>query len=98
MQTKRRQHSAKIKRAVAVEMIKQEKTIAQICSQYDIHKTQASNWKNQAMEAIESGLSGNPKLTRLLKQQQEQIEELYKQVGKLKVENDWLKKKMGILE
>lgn len=81
-----------------MDMIKQEKTIAQICCQYDIHKTQATSWKNQAIETVESGFSGNPKLARLLKQQQEQIEELYKQVGKLKVENDWLKKKMGILE
>lgn len=83
--------------AVGIEMIKGEKTISQICSEYEIHQTQAIAWKKKALNAIQSGFDGNPELESKIKQQNQKIEELYKEVGQRTVELNWLKKKMGII-
>ena len=81
--------------AVGIEMIRGEKTIAQICSEFEIHQTQAIAWKKKAMDAIQTGFDGNPELENKIKQKDEKIDELYKEVGQRNVELDWLKKKIG---
>lgn len=54
-----------------------------------------SKWKQQALGFVENSFNGQS-FTQQLRQKDEFIEELYKQIGKLKYEVDWLKKKMGI--
>ena len=73
-------------------MIKDADTVANICSKYSIHPSQAHKWKKQAVEGLQLIFTDKPKSE--LKQKNELIEELYKQVGQLKVELDWLKKKV----
>jgi len=73
------------------------KTISQICSEYQIHSTQAQRWKAQALGFLENSFNGQS-FTQQLRQKDDFIEELYKQIGKLKYEVDWLKKKMGIAD
>jgi len=92
--TIKRQHQPAFKVKVVMEMLKGERTISQICSEYQIHPTQANRWKQQALSFIESSFNGQS-FTAQLHQKDEFIEELYKQIGKLKYEVDWLKKKMG---
>lgn len=92
----RRQHSPAFKVNVVMEMLKGEKTISQICSQYAIHPTQANRWREQTLQFVQSSFNGES-LTGQLKQKDQFIEELYKQIGKLKYEVDWLKKKMGVI-
>lgn len=75
---------------MALEMIRREGESSQVCSQYQVHPTQARRWKAQALDGIESLFS--TKQDSELKEKNELIEELYKQVGQLKVEHDWLKK------
>jgi len=89
----RKVYPLQTKIAVGIEMIKGEQTISQICSKYEIHPTQTLAWKRRSLNAIQTGFDGNPEL---IKEKDEKIEELYKEVGQRTVELNWLKKKMGI--
>lgn len=93
--TIRRVHSTAFKVAVALELIKSIDTVSQICSKYKIHPTQANHWKQKALEALKSGFDGAK--VGQDKSKDEIIEELYKTVGKLQLEMEWLKKKLEIV-
>jgi len=90
----KRQHSPEFKTNVVLEVLKQEETISQICSKFSIHPTQARRWKDHVLEVIKQSFNGKTIETQLAEKDQ-LIEELYRQIGQLKVELDWLKKKMG---
>ncbi len=75
-----------------MELIKGEQTISLIYFKHSIHPTQARKWKDQLSDNINSvfnNSANNP-----IKEKDKLIEELYKQIGQLKVELDWLKKKL----
>lgn len=91
----RRQHSLEFKLQVVQALLSREKTMTQICSEFKIHPTQARRWKEKALEGMKSGLA-EPGTNQKDEDQTQLIEELYKQIGKLKVEVDWLKKKIGL--
>lgn len=91
----KRQHSAEFKRNVALELIKGEETMSAICSKYSIHPTQARRWKEKAAAALEHSFDSGSVDNRL-KEKEKLIESLYNQIGRLKVEVDWLKKKIGL--
>jgi transposase-like protein len=93
--TIKRQHQPAFKVKVVLEMLAGVKTVSQICSEYSIHPTQAQTWKAHALGFVENSFTGQS-FTNQIRQKDEFIEELYKQIGKLKYEVDWLKKKMGI--
>lgn len=86
----RKRWSAQEKGIIAIEAIKGEKTIAEISARYGVHANQISKWKRDAMAGIADIFSGKHK--RAGEDCREEAEELYKQIGKLKVENDFLKK------
>lgn len=90
----RRQHSSEFKLQVVLALLKQEKTLSQICSEFRIHPTQAKKWKDKALEGLKTAFESKGFNQKLLENQQ-LIDELYKQIGQLKVELDWLKKKIG---
>ena len=87
-------HSTSFKAKVALEIIKGQESISVICSKYSIHPTQANRWRDKALENMKIGFS--KKSIAKEKQKDKLIEELYKQIGQLKVESDWLKKNMDI--
>ena len=91
MKSVHKKHSPEIKANVALELIKGADTISTICSRYQIHPSQGHRWKQTVLENIKH-LFGKKKQTELA-QKNQLIEELYKQVGQLKVELDWVKKK-----
>lgn len=93
-QNVRRVHAPAFKVKVAVEAIKEQKTIAELASTYGVHTTQITKWKKQALDILSSGFSERQKQ----KEQNDHqlVQELYQQIGRLKVEGDFLKKKMGI--
>lgn len=93
-QNLRRVHPPAFKAKVAVDALKEQKTIAELASQYAIHPTQITKWKKQALEILTQGFSG--KREQKQKNDIDLIQELYRQIGRLKVEVDFLKKKMGI--
>ncbi len=87
----RKQYSATFKAKVALEAIRGMKTNAELASQFEVHPNVISLWKKQAMDALPDAFQRG-KNTR--KQKDDDLEaRLYQQIGQLKVELDWLKKK-----
>lgn len=91
----RKQHSAEFKVKVAIEAIKGQKTINELSTEHGLHATQITLWKKQALEALPEVFSTRRK--KVEKSQDELTSELYQQIGRLKVELDWLKKKAGLI-
>ncbi len=90
----RRKHTAQFKTRVVLELLKEEKTSSQIAGHFGVHPTQIRHWKKQALNGMEHSFSSKIKNDRV--KRDEFIEQLYKQIGQLKVESDFLKKKMGL--
>ena len=93
MNGKRKQYSNKFKSRVALEAIKGDKTIAELSSMYGVHTSQIMKWKKKVLENIPEIFSNKREDSE--KGAEEIQDELYKQIGQLKVELDWLKKKSG---
>lgn len=90
----RKKHSAEFKAKVALEALKGDKTINEIAGEHQVHPNQVSNWKKEAQTGLVECFSA--KRGRKSKQQEADQEALYSQIGRLKVELDWLKKKSGL--
>jgi transposase-like protein len=90
----RKKHSAEFKAKVALEALKGLKTINEIASEVQVHPTQINLWKKQLAEEIPTIFANS----RGQKQKSEEdlTASLYQQIGQLKVELDWVKKKSGI--
>jgi transposase-like protein len=87
----RKQYEGAFKARVALEALKGEKTIAQIASETGVHPNQIRQWKQHLLEALPEVFSN--RRPREEKAADEMVAELYRQIGQLKVELDWLKKK-----
>lgn len=90
MTISRKKHSTQTKVKVVLEALKGEITTAQLTAKYGIHSTQINNWKKAALAIIPEAFSNHRQSQD--KDQQALIDELYKQIGQLKVENEFLKK------
>ena len=94
MSTKRTKYSPAEKAKIALEAIKGELTLAQISSKYGAHATQINAWKKQALALLPDVFSDKTKQAST--EHAVQLAELYEQIGRLKVENDFLKKKSEV--
>lgn len=90
MKQQRRTHSPEFKTKVALEALKERKTISEIASEYQVHSNQVTAWKAQLLENMSSVFADGRK-----NKNEEDAKEarLYQQIGQLQVELDWLKKK-----
>jgi transposase-like protein len=95
MAGKRRQHTGEFKAKVALAALKTDKTMNELASQFQVHPLQISQWKKQAVEGLPELLADRRRTRE--KDGQELVDTLYQQIGQLKVELDWLKKKSGLL-
>jgi transposase len=96
MTTTRRRYSAKFKARVALEAIRGDKTLNQLGSQFQVHPVQIAHWRKAALEQLqELFVDGRTRKTR---DSEFDTEALYEQIGRLKMELEWLKKKAGLLE
>ena len=87
----RKRYDGAYKARVALLAIKGEQTTSEIASQYSVHPNQVTQWKKQVLEALPEVFSEGKKKQ---DENREEVEnELYRQIGQLKVEVDWLKKK-----
>ncbi len=90
----RKNHGAEFKAKVALEALKGDKTINEIAGANQVHPNQVSNWKKEAQAGLVELFSA--KRGRKIQAEASDKEALYSQIGRLKVELDWLKKKSGI--
>jgi len=93
----RRRFSAKQKAQIVLEILKEEKTIAQIASEYSIHPNQLHRWKRQALENFADLFETDGKQKRAQEAaQQSKLDALYAEIGRLTTQVNWLKKKSGL--
>lgn len=90
--TKRRQFTAKFKFQVALDALKGLQTLNEVASQYEVHPTQVKQWKKQLQE--QGAEVFNEKAAKEQQAHAEVEANLYEQIGRLKVEVEWLKKKV----
>lgn len=92
---KQKKYPPAFKARVALEALKEEKTIAQISAEYEVHSNLVSKWKKQLKDNITSVFEGRNKNSCELDSEQK-VDSLYREIGKLQVHNEWLKKKLGL--
>lgn len=91
MKNTRRKHSAAFKTKVVLEAIKEQRTLSELAQHYELTPAQISTWKSEFLANAQSLFSAKHKQAESTDKEKEQ---LYNQIGRLKVENDWLKKKL----
>jgi len=91
----RKSYSADFKAKVALEASKETRTSAELSSAYGVHSTMITRWKKYMLENLPGIFS--EKVKQKEKDNEELIASLYQQIGQLKVELDWLKKKSSLL-
>jgi transposase-like protein len=88
----RKQYSAAFKAKVVQELLKEEKTLAQIASEYEVHPTQLKNWRAIALEGLSSLFERQESTVALPAAHEQQLSDLYVEIGKLTTQVNWLKK------
>lgn len=94
MSSNRKKYSAGEKAKIALEAIKGNMTMAEIVGKYSVHPTQVNKWKKQVIEQLPEIFSN--KSSQLLHEHDNKLAMLYEQIGRLKVENEFLKKKCDL--
>ena len=92
MTKKRTKYSQQFKFKVALEAVKELRTINEIASTYDVHPTQVKTWKKKLL--TEGSTVFGQDAAHFLREQEAREAELYEQIGRLKMELEWLKKKV----
>jgi transposase len=91
----RRRHSAAFKAKVALAALREEKTIAQLSGEFGVHQNQITRWKKKVLSELPGLFSS--RWQKEVKEKENPESELYRRIGQLKVELDWLKKKSAQL-
>ena len=94
MAGKRKSHSAAFKAQVALAAVKGDKTINELAGHYGVHPTLIHAWKKQLLAGAEAVFASGAKAPG---PPEDKTSELYEQIGRLKVELDWVKKKSAAL-
>jgi transposase len=89
---KRKQYSPEFKAKVALAALKNEQSTAELAAKYEVHPTMITNWKRELVEGAAELFDKGQKTK---KQHDNTVDELYRQIGQLKVENDFLSKGLG---
>ena len=91
---KQRTFTAGFKAKVALEAVRGVKTLEKISSEYEVHQTQINKWKNQGLKNFGLIFEKNDidNIERIKNECESEVRKLYEEIGRLKVENDFLKK------
>lgn len=93
MSSKRRQHSASFKAEVVLQALKENMTTAEISKRYSIAPSKIYQWKKMAREGLSSIFSADQTIVKGMSS--EEADKLYAEIGRLKIENNFLKKSLG---
>lgn len=93
---KRKKYRPELKAEVVLKLLREEKSISQLSSEYGIHPTQLFRWRDEAVKNLAQLFTDDRKeITAMKKSYEDKIEELYAEVGRLTTNLTWLKKKSG---
>jgi transposase-like protein len=92
----RKRHTSEIKAKAVQELMREEKTLSQIASDHGVHPNQLRQWKAKALEGLPSLFERDGKAQQEKAEHDQQVQELYAEIGKLTTQLSWLKKKSGI--
>ena len=95
MPRKRKTHTAAFKAQVALAAVKNDRTVNEVASQFGVHPTLVHGWKKQLLRDAEQVFTGGASKAVASDGEARQAE-LYEQIGRLKMELEWLKKKAAI--
>ena len=98
MARKRKRPSPSFKAKVALLAVKEITTVSELSTQFKVHSTQIRQWKRQLLERAEEVFENGRSETGRAQEQEALIAELYEQIGRLKMELEWLKKKAAQFE
>jgi len=90
----RKKYSSEFKTKVVIEALKELQPLSEVAIKHELQRTMLSNWRQQALDHLNNMFKDkSDRVDKKVLEQEELINELYKQIGQLKVENEWLKKK-----
>ena len=95
MQT-RKQYSPAFKAQLVQELLREEKTVAQLAAEHSIHPTQLHKWRSIAVEGLPELFRRSDSTAKRKARYEEQLEELYAQLGRVTTQLAWLKRRSGI--
>jgi transposase len=93
MSKKRNQYSAEFKAKVALAALRNDQTVAELATRFGVHPTMINAWKRSLVESAAEIFQRGQKSK---KQNEAQVDELYRQIGKLQVECDFLSRKLSL--
>jgi len=96
MSRKRRKLGAALKAKVALAAVRGDRTTAQLATEFGVHTSQVTAWKKRLLESVSELFADGRRKSSADSETQEQ--ELYEQIGRLKMEVEWLKKKSALLD
>ena len=92
----RKQFSPTFKAQVVHELLREEKSVAQLATEYGVHPTQIGKWKALALHGLPSLFEERSEVSALKSAHEAQVTALYAEIGRLTTQVAWLKRKLGL--
>lgn len=92
----RKHYSTTFKAEAVKELLKEEKTINQLAAELDVHPSQVKEWKRIALQGLPELFNRHSNASEQAKVHEQQVNELYGEIGRLTTQVTWLKKKSGL--